>query len=86
MTNNNEKNLMFSGFATEIIDNKYDIINNYKVAEVDENWSNLTITFCINLHECFISIPINYKTQIIEKLVEEISLRIDSQILNSYLK
>ena len=86
MANNNEKNNMFARFATEIIDNKYDIVNNYTVAEVDENWSNLTITFCINLHECFITIPINYKTQTIDKLVEDISERINSQILRSYLK
>lgn len=77
---------MFARFATEIIDNKYDIVNNYTVAEVVENWSNLTITFCINLHECFITIPINYKTQTIDKLVEDISERINSQILRSYLK
>ena len=86
MRNNNENNIIFVRFATEIINNKYDIDFTYNVEEINESLSNLTITFYINLHECRVTIPINYKTQNIDKLVEDISLRIDKQILNSYLK
>ena len=38
------------------------------------------------LHDCLVTVSINYKTQVIDKLVEDISIRIDKQILNSYLK
>nr|UWI11614.1 MAG: hypothetical protein [Bacteriophage sp.] len=86
MRNNHENNIIFARFATEIINNKYDIENTYIVAEINENWSNLTITFYINLHECHITIPINYQTQTIDKLVEDISERINRRILRSYLK
>lgn len=86
MINKNENNITFAHFVREIIKNKYDIDFAYIVTEIDENWSNLTITFYINLHECCITIPINYKKQTIEKIVEDISERINKQILRSYLK
>lgn len=53
---------------------------------MDDNCSNLTITFYINLNDCRTTIAINYKTQTIDKLVEDISERINKQILGSYLK
>ena len=86
MINNNENNITFAHFATELIDNKYDIVTSCIVTEMDDNWSNLTIIFNINIHECRVTVPINYKTQVIDKLVADISERIDRQILKSYLK
>lgn len=65
----------------------YDIQATYQVTKCDnEGWSNLSIIFNVNLHDCLVSIPINYVTQVIDKLVEDISSRINKQILNSYLK
>ena len=71
---------------TEIIDDKYDIQATYQVTKCDDIWSNLSIIFNTNMHECLVTVSINYKTQVIDKLVEDISIGIDKQILNSYLK
>lgn len=86
MINNNENNKIFAHLVTEIIDNKYDIQATYSITERDDNWSNLSIIFNTNLHDCLVTVSINYKIQVIDKLVEDISIRIDKQILNSYLK
>lgn len=77
---------IFAHLVTEIIDDKYDIQNTYQITECDDVWSNLSIIFNTNMHDCLVTVPINYKTQVIDKLVEDISSRIDKQILNSYLK
>lgn len=86
MINNNENNKIFANLVTEIIDDKYDILVDYQLTKCDDNWSNLSIKFNTNLHECLITQSINYKIQVIDKLVEDISIRIDKQILNSYLR
>ena len=86
MLNKNENNIIFSGLATEIIQNKYDIAFTFIVTDVEDNWSNLSVIFWINLHEINIIQPINYKTQTINDLVTAISEKIDKAIVNSYLK
>ena len=86
MININENNKIFAHLVTEIIDDKYDIQATYQLTKCDDIWSNLSIIFNTNLHVCLVTASINYKTQNIDKLVEDISLRIDKQILHSYLK
>lgn len=86
MINTDENNKIFAHLVAEIIDNKYDIQATYQVAKCDDNWSNLSIIFNTNLHDCLVTVTINYKTQVIDKLVVGISIRIDKEILNSYLK
>ena len=86
MLDKNEKNNTFSRLVTEIIEDKYDILFTFIVTYVEDNWSNLSVTFKINAHECNIVQPINYETQKIIDLVEAISDKINKAIVNSYLK
>ena len=86
MININENNKIFAHLVTEIIDDKYDIQATYQLTKCDDIWSNLSIIFNTNMHECLVTVPINYEIQVIDKLVEDISIGIDKQILNSYLK
>ena len=86
MININENNKIFAHLVTEIIDDKYDIQATYEMTQCDDVWNNLSIIFNTNLHDCLVTVSINYKAQVIDKLVEDISARIDKEILNSYLK
>jgi hypothetical protein len=86
MVDKNEKNIIFSRLVTEIIEDKYDILFTFNVTYVEDNWSNLSVIFNINKHECNITQPINYETQKIIDLVEAISDKINKAIVNSYLK
>ena len=86
MININENNKIFAHLVTEIIDDKYDIQATYQLTKCDDIWSNLSIIFNTNMHECLVTVSINYEIQVIDKLVEDISIGIDKQILNSYLK
>lgn len=75
-----ENNKTFSELVMGLIENKYDVIT------YDDCWSRLAIDFSIGLKDIFIAVPVNYKTQVIDILVENISKRIDEQIINSYKK
>lgn len=86
MVDKNEKNIIFSRLVTEIIEDKYDILFSFIVTYVEDNWSNLSVIFNINDHECNITQTINYETQKIIDLVEAISDKINKAIVNSYLK
>ena len=86
MIDKNENNIIFSRLATGIIEDKYDIVFTFIVTDSIDNWSNLSVIFNINAHECNIVQPINYKTQNIIDLVEVISDKINKAIVNSYLK
>lgn len=86
MTDKNEKNIIFSRLVTEIIEDKYDIVFTFIITYVEDNWSNLSVIFNINDHECNITQTINYETQKIIDLVEAISDKINKAIVNSYLK
>ena len=86
MINVNENNKIFAHLVSEIIDDKYDIQATYQITKCDDIWSNLSIIFNTNLHDCLVTVSINYEVQVIDKLVEDISLIIDKQILNSYMK
>ena len=86
MIDKNENNIIFSRLATGIIEDKYDIVFTFIVTDSIDNWSNLSVIFNINVHECNIVQPINYKTQNIIDLVEVISDKINKAIVNSYLK
>ena len=85
MVDINEKNTMFSRLVTEIIGDKYDIAFKFNVTYVEDNWSNLSVIFYINLHDCNIMQPINYETQKVIDLVKAISDKINKAIINSYL-
>lgn len=86
MININENNKIFAHLVTEIIDDKYDILATYQITKCDDTWSNLSIIFNTNQHDCLVTVSINYEIQVIDKLVDDISLKIDEQILNSYKK
>ena len=86
MIDKNEKNNILSQLETEIIEDKYDIVFTFIVTYVEDNWSNLSVIFNINAHECSITQPINYETQKIIVLVDAISDKINKAIVNSYLK
>lgn len=86
MININENNKTFAHLVTEIIEDKYDIQATYEITKCDDDWSNLSIIFITNMHDCLVTVSINYEIQVIDKLVEDISSRINEQILNSYLK
>ena len=86
MIDKNEKNIIFSRLVTEIIEDKYDILFTFVVTYVEDNWSNLSVNFNINAHECNVVQPINYETQKIIDLVDAISDKINKAIVNSYLK
>ncbi|UWG68673.1 MAG: hypothetical protein [Bacteriophage sp.] len=81
-----ENNKTFSELVMGLIENKYDIVFNYDVITYDDCCSRLAIDFSIGLKDIFIAVPVNYKTQVIDILVENISKRIDEQIINSYKK
>ena len=59
MLNKNENNIIFSGLATEIIQNKYDIAFTFIVTDVEDNWSNLSVIFFFFFYEINIIQPIN---------------------------
>lgn len=86
MLDNYVNNIIFSCLATEIIQNKYDIVFKFTVTDDEDNWSNLSVIFNINLHEINIMQSINYKTQTINDLVTAIAEKIDKAIVKSYLK
>lgn len=86
MLDKNEKNIIFSRLVTEIIEDKYDILFTFIVTYTEDNWSNLSVIFNINAHECNIVQSINYETQKVIDLVEVISDKINKAIVNSYLK
>ena len=86
MLDKNEKNIIFSRLVTGIIEDKYDIVFTFIVTDIEDNWSNLSVIFNINAHECNIAQSINYETQKIIDLVEVISDKINKAIVNSYLK
>ncbi len=86
MLDKNEKNIIFSLLVAERIEDKYDIVFTFFVTHTKDNWSNLSVIFNINAHECNIIQPINYETQKIIDLVEVISDKINKEIANSYLK
>ena len=70
----------------EIIENKYDILFDYEIIKSEDKWSRLIINFSVNLKNNIISVPIHYEVQVIDKLVEDISKRIDEQLIKSYMK
>lgn len=58
----------------------------FYMSKPEDNWSTLSISFSINLKDNYITYPIYYKVQSIDNLVNSISEKIDTLILNSYLK
>lgn len=86
MINIKENNKIFAELVMELIENKYDILFNYDIIPYDENWSRLIIDFDINLKNNFIAVPIYYQVQVMDKLVEDISKKIDEYIIKSYIR
>lgn len=58
MININENNKIFAHLVTEIIDDKYDIQATYQLTKCDDIWSNLSIIFNTNMHECLVTVSI----------------------------
>lgn len=86
MINIKENNKKFAELVMEIIENNYDILFDYDITESEDCWSTLSINFNVNLNANILAVPIHYKVQEIDKLVEVISKRIDEQIIKSYMK
>lgn len=86
MINIKENNKKFAELVMEIIENKYDILFDYYTSKPDCDWSTLSISFSINLKDNSITVPIYYRGQTIDNVVNTISKKIDALILNSYLK
>lgn len=86
MININENNKIFAELVMEIIKDKYDISFNYYMAKHVDNWSTLIISFYLNLKDNSITVPIYYRVQTIDNVVNTILEKIDASILNSYLK
>lgn len=79
-------NKSFVSLVLAILRDKYDIEFTNKMSEPDGNWSILTISFMINQHAKYITVLIYYQTQTIDKLVIDISEKIDKAIIESYLR
>jgi hypothetical protein len=61
----------------EIIENKYNILfNSYYTSLPDYDWSTLSISFRINLKNNSVKVPINYRVQSIDNLVDTISKKL----------
>lgn len=86
MININENNKKFAELLMEIIKNKYDILFHYYMLKTEDNWSTLSISFSINHKDNCITVLIYYKVQTIDNLLVAILEKIDTLILNSYLK
>lgn len=86
MINIKENNKIFAELVMELIKNKYDILFNYDIIPYDESWSRLIIDFDINLKNNYIAVPIYYQVQVMDKLVEDISKKIDEYIIKSYIR
>jgi hypothetical protein len=86
MINIKENNKKFAELTMEIIENKYDILFDYEIIKSEDKWSRLIINFSVNHKNNIISAPIHYEAQVIDKLVEDISKRIDEQLIKSYMK
>lgn len=86
MININENNKKFVELVMEILENKYDISFCYYTSKPDADWSTLSISYSINLKDNSITVPIYYRVQSIDNVVNTISKKIDALILNSYLK
>lgn len=90
MINIIENNKKFAELVMEIIENKYDILfdyyTNYYTSKPDDKWSILSISFSINLKDNAITVPIHYRVQSIDDVVNTVSEKINALILNSYLK
>lgn len=86
MINIKENNKIFAELVMELIENKYDILFKYDIIRYDENWCRLIIDFDINLKHNFIAVPIYYQVQVMDKLVEDISKKIDEYIIKSYIR
>lgn len=81
-----ENNKIFAELVMETINNKYDILFNYDIIPYDEYCSRLVIDFSINHKDNFITVPIYYQTQVIDKLVKDTSKKIDEYIIKSYIR
>lgn len=86
MININENNKKFAELVMEIIENKYDILFDYYTSKSDVKWSTLSISFSINLKDNAIAVPIHYRVEALDDVVNTISEKIDALIINSYLK
>ncbi len=74
MLNVNENNKKFAEFVIEIIENKYDIsFESYYTSLSGYDWSTLSISFRINLKNNSIKVPIYYRVQSIDNVVNTIS-------------
>lgn len=85
MINIKQNNKIFAELVIELIKNKYDILY-YDIIPYDESWDRLMIVFYINLKNNFIVVPIYYQVQVMDKLVEDISKKIDEYIIKSYIR
>lgn len=86
MINIKENNKKFAELIMEIIENKYDIPFDYDIIKYDDYRSKLAIEFTVNLKINFIAEFIYYNRQVIDNVVEDITKRIDEQIIKSYKK
>ena len=67
----------FAEFAMEIIENKYDILfDSYYTSLPNYDWSTLSIGFRINLKNNSVKVPINYRVQSIDNLIDTISKKL----------